>query len=1053
MGSAVVRFVVDTGSAVSLLPLSFSSGHNIDPTVVTLSSANGTPITVHGEVRLGLKFRQLRRIFTWTFVVAEVTEPLLGNDFLSHNSLIVDCGARCLCDSTTKIRAPAELGDVSSPCFVVNDTSRLTEPVRQLLGEFPELTSPCQAHSNSGAKSVVHNIDTGSASSVFAGRRRYSPEKQSFIKAEIDSLLAAGIVRASDSCWSAPVHLVPKAGGQWRLTGDYRVLNSITKRDNYPIPHLHDCSSQLHGKTVFSKVDLLRAYHQVPVAPADVPKTAVLTPAGLFEYLYMPFGLRNAPSTFQRYMDTIFREMNCVFVYIDDILVFSKNPEEHERHLRQVFQILKENALRVKLEKCVFFAGELDFLGYRVSSRGLLPSPAKVSALVDQQVPSSSEELRRFLGATGFYRRAIPQYADIVHPLTERIRLEPNSKRMELNATERTAVADCKVALSSAVQLSHPLPSCTTYQLVTDSSQVAVGAALHQMIDGQPFLLEMFSQKLSSTQRRYSTFDRELLGAYLAVLHFRHLVEGQHLTLCTDHRPLVGAFYIHRPAKLDRQQRHLSVLVEYVSEMKYIRGADNIVADHLSRPPAAETEISYTNELSVNTVHIDSFDLISMASAQEGDSEVESYRERLTAFPLQDNHQIWCDTSTCHPRPFVPSTLRDATFHHFHHLSHPGTKATIRLVKSRYFWPDMDRDIRNWVKTCTECQQSKVHRHTRSALQEFGLPSNRFEVVHIDIVGPLPPVAAHGQLYPSTSRYLLTMIDRASRWLEAAPMPDMSAVSVASAFLETWVSRFGVPLYLITDRGGQFESDLFRELSAMIGFHRIRTSAYKPSSNGMVERAHRTLKAAIRTRKENWLRCLPVVLLGIRATPNESGYSPFTAITGSALLFPRIMLHGDRPSCDHAFVQNLCSQMQQVDFHSLSAGTNHAESRPYLPKDLDTCDHVWVRVDRIRRPLEAPYTGPFRVVSRSTKTFTVETPSGDKDTVSIDRVKPAYLPVRPPVTPQDPVSPPTAEVLSSPPTEEEITESVPEPPREEPTRTTRSGRRVRFRPNNDYLYI
>lgn len=932
------------------------------------------------------------------------------------------------------------------------------EPARQILSEFPELTSPGRTTLPPPTDRVVHNIDTGSASPVNAGRRRFSPDKQAAIKAEISSLLSAGIVRASDSCWSSAVHLVPKPGGKYRLTGDYRLLNAVTKRDSYPIPHLNDCSVNLHGKSVFSKVDLLRAYHQVPVSADDIPKTAVLTPAGLYEYVYMPFGLRNAPATFQRYMDNIFRELDCVFVYIDDILVFSSNFEEHQQHLRQVFQVLKDNALRIQLEKCAFFCKKLDFLGYQVSSRGLLPSPTRVSALVDQEVPSSSDHLRRFLGATGFYRRTIPNYADIVHPLTERIRLEPKSKRLELNEDERSAVAACKAALSSAVQLTHPLPSCTAYQLVTDSSQVAVGAALHQMIDGQPFLVEMFSKKLSDTQKRYSTFDRELLAAYLAVLHFRHLVEGQHLTLCTDHRPLVGALTSKRPAKLDRQQRHLSALAEYVSEIKYIRGSQNVVADCLSRPtaaPAADNEESGSDLVTPTTskpdsilhTQIDIFDLPALAEHQTKDQEMSSYVDRLRAYPLNNKTQLWCESSMGHPRPFVPFPCRRAIFHQFHELSHPGIKASLRLVKSRYFWPDMDRDIRLWVKTCTSCQQAKIHRHTKSPVQDFGLPSNRFEVVHLDIVGPLPAVTARGQSHLSPCRYLLTVIDRATRWLEAIPVPDISAVTVAAAFLETWVSRFGVPLYVITDRGSQFESELFRELSSAVGFHRLRTLAYKPSTNGMVERAHRTLKTAIMARGDNWIQCLPIVLLGIRATPNESGYSPFTAITGSSLLFPRLLLQKSQPRCDHRFIQQLCEHMRHIDFRSLSAGTNHSTPIQHLPKDLATCEYVWVRVDRLRRSLEAPYHGPFRVVRRTDKVFTLEGPSGALDTVSIDRVKPAYLSAQKRSPVDTPADEPDDGTVTTPPA------PVPAPPTVKPACTTRSGRTVRFRPNAEFFYF
>ena len=213
--------------------------------------------------------------------------------------------------------------------------------------------------------------------------------------------------------------------------------------------------------------------------------------------------------------------------------------------------------------------------------------------------------------------------------------------------------------------------------------------------------------------------------------------------------------------------------------------------------------------------------------------------------------------------------------------------------------------------------------------------------------------------------------------------------------MDVWLSRFGVPLYVVTDRGSQFESELFSHLSAMIGFHRLRTTAYTPHSNGLVERSHRTLKAAIMARKQEWLQALPVVMLGIRAMPNESGFSPFTAVTGSQLLFPRISVDVESSTSRHDFIRELSQIMNEVDFHSMSEGRSHSsmsESKAYIPKDLGSCSHVWVRVDRVRRPLESPYIGPLRVVNRSPKFFIVEFPSGETDTVSINRLKPAYLP-------------------------------------------------------------
>jgi len=345
------------------------------------------------------------------------------------------------------------------------------------------------------------------------------------------------------------------------------------------------------------------------------------------------------------------------------------------------------------------------------------------------------------------------------------------------------------------------------------------------------------------------------------------------------------------------------------------------------------------------------------------------------------------------------------------------------------------------VRECQSCQQSKIHRHTKSSVQTFGQPSDRFQTVHLDLVGPLPLVVPKNEIYTSPYRYLLTCIDRATRWVEAIPIVDITAASVAIAFFEVWISRFGVPLNVVTDRGTQFESELFSELSALVGFQRLRTTAYHPQSNGMVERVHRTIKTAITARKQNWLNALPIILLSIRNLPNDSGFSPAVAVTGTSLLLPHPLFSNDNSMFNSDSVRNLALEMSKIDFYQMSDGKIHSNPKSYIPTKLNQCSHVWVRVDRVRRPLEAPYTGPFKVLQRHPKLFIVQTPTGAEQAVSIDRLKPAHMPCQPKPSVVDPEVP-----------ADEVTPASETLPEYASKCSSRTGRRIKFKKEEDFIY-
>ena len=320
----------------------------------------------------------------------------------------------------------------------------------------------------------------------------------------------------------------------------------------------------------------------MPVNPDDVPKTAITTPFGTYVFHYSTFGLRNSGATFQRMMDQIFGHLLCCKVYIDDILIASENHREHRVHLQSVLELLHINGLVIRRDKCVFGASAIDFLGHDISGDGIGPLPSKVDAVNKFPKPTTVKQLQEFLGMINYYHRFIPSAADILSPL---YRLS-SSKQKELEgrtpAHEHSFLA-AKKALAQAATMATPTSADKLY-LVTDASNIAIGAVLERCNDGhrrQP--LGFFSRQLSTPQRNYSTFDRELLAVQAAIRHYRHMLEGTSHTICTGYKPLVTAVSKHSDAWTSRQQRHLSTIAETCCTIEYLPGKQNGVADALSR--------------------------------------------------------------------------------------------------------------------------------------------------------------------------------------------------------------------------------------------------------------------------------------------------------------------------------------------------------------------------------------------------------------------------------------------------------------------------------------
>ena len=968
------KFLVDTGAEVSIVrPARFD--HQFRSFDRPLFAANSSLIATYGNKPITLQLGSQQ--FTWIFMVADVKHNIIGADFLNHFGMNVSFNKRRLVHQNASIPLIYKfVTNVVYPISFISDNK-----FSDVLFQYPEITQP-RDKVNKLKHKITHKI-------VFEGYpcsarvRQLTPEKLKCAKREIEELLQAGIIRRSNSPFASALHMVPKSaasGNTFRLCGDYRQVNRGTVPDRYPVPNIQTLFHRLGGSRIFSKIDLVKAYHQIPMDEDSIPLTAITTPFGLFEYLFMPFGLRNASATFQRFIDHVLEGMTNAVAYVDDIIVFSSSPEEHLKHLNELFARLKKYGVIINPTKSQFGSSELQFLGHLVTADGIRPLPSKVESIKKYPLPTNIKQLRTYLGMINFYHRFINNLACVLAPLNEYLKETGKKSNREIiwSDAAKDAFSKSKELLAQSASLVYPREDCNI-SIVSDASDKAVGAVLQQETRGVWQPIAFFSRKLDKAQQHYSAFDRELFAAYAAIRHFRQFVDGRKFTLFSDHKPLVHAFYSRSDPIIPRRSRHMAYISEFTSDVRHIHGDQNIVADALSR-------------IEINNIQVfqEGLNFNKIARAQLDDQFILELLDdpsqsslKIEEFPIGNSNQgILCDVSLNQPRPIIPEKFQKLVFDKLHGTAHPGIKATRALIQRRFVWRNMKKDVQKWVRSCDACQKGKIVRHNKSPLGKFTMPTGRFEALHCDIVGPLPISGGF--------KYIFTVIDRFTRWFTAYAMKEITAEATVEAFLNGWIQHFGCPLSVVTDQGSQFTGHLWKNLMSFLGIKHVTTTSYHPQSNGLVENVHRRLKDALRmqTYPERWYHNLPVVMMSLHATMKEDlDCSPAELVFGQDLRLPCEF----RPvnqldfSQRNTVVQKLKEFIQDLKPVPPKA---HPEVQTYLDKHLQHCKKVLVRNDAVHTPLANRFRGPFEVLKRCDKYFVLkDSNTGVEKSVSIDRLK------------------------------------------------------------------
>ncbi|KAI2646204.1 Transposon Tf2-9 polyprotein [Labeo rohita] len=829
---------------------------HLEPAAAT-RSASTTNTSPCRWVELGFLGRRRRgggpKVFACTVVLEDIlhlTARLRWQNYDHHCTALLDSGAEGnfidysfalrnhvpLSPLTNTIAVSALNGQTLPKITLTTDPITLTEKAVDLCNVPVEYLDLKEVFSKSRAASLPPHRPYDCAIELLPGTsppkgKLYSlsiPEREAMEKYISDSLAAGG----------AGFFFVGKKDGSLRPCIDYRGLNNITVKNTYPLPLISSAFERLQGASVFTKLDLRNAYHLVRIRRGDEWKTAFNTPRGHFEYLVMPFGLSNSPGVFQALVNDVLRDMvdQFIYVYLDDILIFSSSLQEHVQHVRRVLQRLLENGLFVKAEKCVFHAQSVPFLGYILSAEGVRVDPEKVKAVVDWPTPDSRKALQRFLGFADFYRRFVRNFSQLASPLTALT--SPRTTFRWSDAAE-AAFAKLKSCFVSAPILVTPDPS-RQFVVEVDASEVGVGAVLSQRsaTDDKMHPCAFYSHRLSPAESNYDIGNRELLAVKLALEEWRHWLEGSGVPFIvwTDHKNLE---YTRTAKRLNsRQARWALFFGRFNFTLSYRPGSKNVKPDSLSRIFDHSDRPSTPESIFPET-------LIVSTLTWEVETRVKTALEGVTP-PV-----------ACPPnRLFVPEELRSEVIQWGHCSNvacHPGVNRTLHVVKQRFWWPLMARDVRSFVLACSICA--------------IGKTSNR------------PP---DGLLQPLPGNtVVLTVVDRFSKAAHFIPLPKLPSAK------ETAVTVVDHVFSVTWPPDGR-------------GFH--------PQTNGQTERANqdleRTLRCMVTRNPSSWSQQLSMVEYAHNSLPvSSTGLSPFECSLGyQPPIFPSLESEVAVPSA-HAFVQ------------------------------------------------------------------------------------------------------------------------------------------------------
>ena len=636
---------------------------------------------------------------------------------------------------------------------------------------------------------------------------------RSKVEEELERLEAAGIITpVSYSDWAAPIVPVLKSSGAIRICGDYKVtVNRAAKLDRYPIPNIDDLYAKLSGGQTYSKLDLSHAYQQLVLDEDSQKYTTINTRKGLYMYTRLPFGISSAPAIFQRVMEQTLQGIPMVAVYLDDILVSGKTPEDHLASLQQVLDRLSNAGLRLKRDKCQFMKPACTYLGHKLDAEGIHPTEEKVQAIEQAPAPKNVTELRSYLGLLNYYHKFLRDLSTELAPLYELLK---KGARWQWKDKQQKAFNESKRLLKTSQVLTHYSPELPLV-LECDASPVGVGAVLsHRMPDKTERPIAYSSRTLTQAEKGYAQIDREGLAILFGVSRFHKYLYGREFVIRTDHKPLLGLLKEDRVISQmasARIQRWALTLSNYQYRLEYKPGSANGNADGLSRLPLP-TEPANVPEPQEVVLAMSVLDCSPVTAAQvarwtaldpvmspvwkfvlEGwpqkvGEEFSAYSRRRFELSTQQGCLMWGN------RVIIPPQGRDNLLQELHE-GHPGIVRMKALARSYLWWPGIDGEIEQHVRNCEVCQ-TQQNSPPPAPLHPWEWPGQPWHRIHIDYAGPFE------------GKFILVIVDAHSKYIDAHVMSTSTSSATITRLMQTFATH-GLPRVMVSDNGTSFTSAEF----------------------------------------------------------------------------------------------------------------------------------------------------------------------------------------------------------------------------------------------------